>query len=85
MMYSKIHIDPWRYQEIISKNLKISADPARPAKIRQNRDPTRPHPTRPHPTRGFIRPVDNSGEGYPHDGRPRVNNRADIYYAVNHS
>ena len=30
-------------------------DPTRPAKIRQNRDPTRPDPTR-----GFIRPVDNS-------------------------
>ena len=28
----------------------------RPAKIRQNRDPTRPDPTR-----GSIRPVDNSG------------------------
>ena len=30
-------------------------DPTRPAKIRQNRDPTRPDPTR-----GSIRPVDNS-------------------------
>ena len=48
--------DSWRfrYQEIISKNLKNPKCWANPtAKIRQNRDPTRPD-------RGSIRPVDNS-------------------------
>ena len=44
----------FRYQEIFSKKLntpKCWPDPTRPAKIRQNRGPTRPDPTRPDPTR----------------------------------
>ena len=60
MQYSKIQIDSDTKKYSV-KNLKIrSADPTRPTKIRQNRDPTRPDPTRPDPTRGSIRPVDNS-------------------------
>ena len=42
----------FRYQKIISKKLenpKCWPDPTRPAKIRQNRDPTRPDP-RVHPS-----------------------------------
>ena len=48
----------FRYQEIISKKLKKKSEVlTRPAKIRQNRDPTWPDPTR-----GSIRPMDNSGQ-----------------------
>ena len=53
MQYSKIQIDSGTNKYSV-KNLKIrSADPTRPAKIRQNRDPTRPDP-RVHPTRGQL-------------------------------
>ena len=45
----------FRNPEIISKQIKNSEVMTRPAKLQQNRDPTRPDPTR-----GSIRPVDNS-------------------------
>ena len=67
----------FKYQEIISKKTNKSevltrpgsADPTRPAKIRQNRDLTRPYPTRPAgpSDRGVIR----GGAGGPLPPPPR--------------